>query len=200
MANLKISSINVNGFRNKYKQQIILSRLQQLHFDIVFLQETHVTNIIEAKKFIKLWKGKAMWSFGSNKSRGVGILFNPTLNMTLENTHYDYEGRVIYADIILAGVKLRLINVYAPNIHSERRTFLKNLQAYLITSREIILGGDWNCVENLKLDKSGGALHRGSDGADELIKLKQDFYLKDVFRAKYLKKTTIFISTRTHSY
>ena len=77
MANLKISYINVNGFRNQYKQQIILSRLQQLQFDIVFLQETHVTNIIEAKKFIKLWKGKAIWSFGSNRSRGVGILFNP---------------------------------------------------------------------------------------------------------------------------
>ena len=192
MANLKVSFINVNGFRNQYKQQIILSRLKQLQFDIVFLQETHVINIIEANKFNKLWKGKAIWSFGSNISRGVGILFNPTMNMSIENTHYDYEGHIIYADIILAGVKLRLINVYAPNIPSERLTFLDNLQGYLITSREIILGGEWNCVENLKLDKIGGDLHRGSDDVDAFIKRKQDFYLKDVFRAKYLKKQFSF--------
>ena len=74
MATLKFSSINVNGFRHKYKQGIF-GRLKELNFDIVFWQETHITNFIESKKFSKLWEGKAVWSFGSNLSRGVDILF-----------------------------------------------------------------------------------------------------------------------------
>ena len=188
MAALKLCSINVNGFRDKIKPKIILSRLLELHFDIVFLQETHITNIMESKKFTKLWKGKTIMSFGSNRSRGVGILFSSNLNFKLESFNYDFEGRVICADITLVNTKLRLINVYTPNIPSERRQFIKNLQAYLITSREIILGGDWNCIEDLSLDKMAGDEHRGTDGAKELLQLRNDFYLKDVFRVKYPKQ------------
>ena len=188
MAPLKISSINVNGFRNKYKQHVILTRLKELNFDIVFLQETHITNIVEGKKFVKLWGGRAIWSYGSTRSRGVGILFSPTVNIHIDTYNYDYEGRIICADITLSNTKLRLLNVYAPNIPCERRIFIKNLHAYLITSREIIMGGDWNCVENLSLDKLGGDIYRGNDGANELIQLKQDFFLKDIFRTRYPKR------------
>ena len=35
----------------------------------------------------------------------------------------------------------------------ERNQFINNLQNYLMTSKEIILGGDFNCIENLELDK-----------------------------------------------
>ena len=188
MASLKISSINVNGFRRKLKQNIIISWLKELNFDIVFLQETHITNIVEAKKFIKLWGGKAIWSYGSNTSRGVGIRFSPVINLKIESFNYDFEGRILCADVNLLNTKLRLINIYAPNNARERRQFIKDLQAYLITSREIIMGGDWNCIENLPLDKMGGNMDRGSDGAEELFHLKQDFYLKDSFRVKYSKK------------
>ena len=143
---------------------------------------------MESKKYTKLWKGKTIMSFGSNRSRGVGILFSSTLNFELESFNYDFEGRVICADITLVNTKLRLINVYTPNIPSERRQFIKNLQAYLITSREIIMGGYWNCIEDLSLDKMAGDEHRGFDGAKELLQLRNDFYLKDMFRIKYPKQ------------
>ena len=126
-------------------------------------------------------------SFGSNRSRGVGIMFSRQVNMQLESYNYDHEGRILCADITLANTKLRLINIYAPNSASERRLFIKNLEAYLITSREIIIGGDWNCIENLSLDKIGGNEDRGTYGAKELFQLKTDFHLKDVFRVKHPK-------------
>ena len=69
---LKISSLNVNGLRQKFKQDVIFSRFSNLGFDFVFLQETHVTNIVEASKFSKLWEGKTFWSFGRTKSCGAG--------------------------------------------------------------------------------------------------------------------------------
>ena len=68
---LKISSINVKGYRQKFKRDIIWSRLVQLNFDIVFMQETNVTNLGEAKKFSKDFDGKCYWSFGSTRARGV---------------------------------------------------------------------------------------------------------------------------------
>ena len=107
--------------------------------------------------------------------------------MQFESYNYDHEGRILCADITLANTKLRLINIYAPNIASERRLFIKNLETYLITSREIIIGGDWNCIENLLLDKMGGNEDRGTDGAKELFQLKTDFHLKDVYRVKHPK-------------
>ena len=57
-----------------------------------------------------------------------------------------------------------------------------------MTSKEIILGGDFNCIENLELDKMGGNLERASGGANNLLKLKNDFFLVDAFRKKYPKK------------
>ena len=67
---LKISSLNVNGLRQKFKQDIIFSRFSNLGFDIVFLQETHVTNIAEASKFTKLWEGKKLVFWHNEKLWG----------------------------------------------------------------------------------------------------------------------------------
>ena len=185
---LKISSINVKGYRQKFKRDIIWSRLVQLNFDIVFMQETHVTNLGEAKKFSKDFDGKCYWSFGSTRARGVGIMLSSTLDYKYINNTYDFEGRVACVDIDIGASKLRLINVYCPNNEVDRKEFLSNLQAYLVTSREIILGGDFNFVENPQLDKMGGNLERGTIGHKEIELLKKDFYLVDAFRRKYPKR------------
>ena len=71
---------------------------------------------MEAKKFIKLWGGKAIWSYGSNTSRGVGILFSTVVNLKIESFNYDFEGRLLCVDVNLLNTKLRLINIYAPNL------------------------------------------------------------------------------------
>ena len=91
-------------------------------------------------------------------------------------------------DIDLGDSKLRLVNVYLPNIEAERKVFINGLQGYLMTSREIILGGDFNFVEDLNLDKMGGNLDRGDIGSDNMSVLKRDFYLVDAFRTKYRRK------------
>ena len=67
---LKISSLNVNGLRQKFKQDIIFSRFSNFGFDIVFLQETHVTNIVEASKFSKLCEGKNFALLAQQKAVG----------------------------------------------------------------------------------------------------------------------------------
>ena len=46
---LKISSININGFRSKHKQYIIKQFVKENKVDILFVQETFVDNNYLAK-------------------------------------------------------------------------------------------------------------------------------------------------------
>ena len=42
--------------------------------------------------------------------------------------------------------KIRLVNVYAPATRDKLNSFYTDLEAYLLTNRQLILGGDFNCV------------------------------------------------------
>ena len=57
--------------------------------------------------------------------------------------------------LIWRTVNTVLINVYMHNDAANRKHFINDLEGYLITPREIILGGDFNFVENIELDFVG---------------------------------------------
>ena len=57
-----------------------------------------------------------------------------------------------------------------------------------IGQHTIILGGDFNCVVNNTLDKSGGNVHYGGFGGENLHTICNDFNLVDSFRYKYENK------------
>ena len=84
---------------------------------------------------------------------GLGILLNKNLSFKLVSQARDTDGRLLCLDIDLADRKYRLINVYMHNDAANRKHFINDLEGYLITPREIILGGDFNFVENIELDK-----------------------------------------------
>ena len=183
---LRFVIINVNGFRDRWKREIIFSRLREMSVDIVFLAETHITSKKEANQMVgKFWKGKHFWSFGTNFSRGVGILLAKDLDYKVINHTHDFEGRTVVLDIEMANNKYRLINCYAPNNPTERKHYIEGLDIYLIHNHDPILGGDWNFVENLELDKWGGSLTNGECGKKQMQDLKKDFLLFDAFRHKY---------------
>lgn len=121
---------------------------------------------------------KCCWSLGSSYSRGVGIIFHPTLDVKILNFRHDSSGRIIAANIEYKSQWFRLV-VYCPNEPVERAHFIKGLDAYLRGASNIILGGDFNFVENSKLDKFGGNPIFGSAGYKELSLLKEDFLLQD---------------------
>ena len=147
------------------------------------MQETHVCNIKDVEKWNSEWGGRGFWSFGSYDSRGVGILIHTSLDVSNVIFKHDFEGRVILADVDLNNsCKMRLICIYAPNEGVERKEFIESLQYYLNTPRKVVLGGDFNFVENLSLDKQGGLDFRGNKGAIEMASIKKDFSLKDAFR------------------
>ena len=152
---MTISSLNANGSRQKFKQDIIFTRLNKLGVDIVFLQDTHVANMPEAIKFSKLWEGRKFWSFDT-RSCGVGILINKNLSLKLISEARDTEGTSLCLDVNMVYRKYRLINVYMHNDSVSRKQFINDLDGYLITPREMILSGDFNFVENINFYKMGG--------------------------------------------
>ena len=184
---LAFATLNCRGLRDYRARSTIFQQLKLESLDIVFLQETHVCDLKDAKKFEKNWGGKAFWSFGTAHSSGVGILLNKTLNYKIDSFDFDTKGRLLVLDIQIHNATYRLINLYAPNNHAERKAFIRGLARNMVTKRSVILGGDFNFVENLTLDKRGGSTELGNVGAKEMVSIRNDFHVSDVFRA--LRKT-----------
>ena len=82
----------------------------------------------------------------------MGILIN-SLKFKVANFKFDIFGRIVILDVNINETDFKLINVYMPNNAGERKEFISNLASFLVTKRHKILGGDFNFVENLSLDK-----------------------------------------------
>jgi len=192
---VKIATLNVNGLRDAGKRNRIFTLLKLKDPSIVLLQETHCTSLTMAKQWEKEWGGKCFWSFGTARSKGVALLLNPKLNFNLEHFEYDTNGRLLVVDLKLNDARFRVLNVYAPNKSVERREWLKQLGRWMSGNRNLVIGGDFNFVEDTSIDKVGGNAVYGDSGSDIFAKHKQDFHLFDPFRRKYPAK----VETTWHS-
>ena len=182
---LNIGTLNVRGFRNNNKRCKVFNMLHLEALDVIFLQETHCCNIKEAKMWGCQFNGKAFWSFGSKHSCGVAILLRSHLNFKVLNFDFDCKGRYLVLDVQINGKEFRFINVYAPNNSGERKLFISSLAKFLVCKKNVILGGDFNFVENLNLDKKGGNCKLGDVGSVQMNNLKKNFGLCDPFRTKH---------------
>jgi len=192
MATFKACSLNCTGLKDYSKRSRIFDRLKSLNFDIVFLQDVHVTSLREANKWGNHWGGRYFWSFGGEHSCGVGILLHPKFECIVKSYHHDSEGRFQYVDIQLLQETFRLINVYAPNKDKERKLFLKSLLPYISVNSHVIWAGDFNFVDNLRIDKFGGNPEYGDIGKDIMKYYKHDFGFFDPFRK--LHPTTLEVT------
>ena len=179
---LKIATFNVNGIRDFRKRDLLNHYLLHEKIDVCFIQETHITKLLEVREFLHKWEGRGYFSFGGTRGRGVGILFAKNLQFDIDSYSLDPCGRYIYLDVTIYDQKLRLCNVYAPNDEKLRKEFIKSIASHLGGNRRVILGGDFNFVEDTSLDKRGGHPARGSIGREEMNGLCADFDLADVHR------------------
>ena len=87
----------------------------------------------------------------------------------------DSHGRIVSILIRSNGVEVNLVNIYAPTNLAERKIFFDSLHEFFIPSDAIIIGGDFNCYDNV-LDKFGGniSIHK------EYESLKNDFTLVEI--------------------
>ena len=128
---LKIISLNIRGLNKTSKRRQVFRWLHQQKSDVIFLQETYSSpqtiNLWESE-----WGGKILASHGSTHSRGVMILFKPRLDVTIEKSIYDKNGRYILAEAFVDGSKLNFLNIYSPNDQTQQVKFLGDLSTSVL--------------------------------------------------------------------
>ena len=92
------------------------------------MQETHSTNI-DAHIWKNQWGGShANFAHGESNSKGVAILIQRNNNFTIEQTVADTDGRYLMLKGIFEGIKILLLNIYAPNSETERNKFFLQIK------------------------------------------------------------------------
>lgn len=182
MAPLSVVTLNTRGLNDPVKCQTVFDNLHGGPGDIFLLQECNIPYKDNYTHFQKRWShGESFWS-GDNKNRssGVAVLLKGW-GFNIQRVQHVIAGRVLSIDIEWDNASIRLINVYCPSELSERLETLKALQPLLVCGREVILGGDFNCLVDRKdrLSTSAVNLDASSGSLQNIVK---DFRLSDAFR------------------
>ena len=92
-------------------------------------------------------------------SKDVTILFKPGLDVKVENEHFCNDGRKLIANVKINDINYSIINLYAPAHVTERREFFitaaKWCKENVLYDNNVIVGGDFNTVDNIKDRLSG---------------------------------------------
>ena len=95
-------------------QERVFSLLHERRFQVIFLQEVYSSRSLE-RVWSAEWGGKVVYSHGSKDSSGTLVLFNPSLDVEVENHETDQRGRLIILRAKIDEYRFIFINVYAPN-------------------------------------------------------------------------------------
>ena len=180
MASTYVFSLNVRGLRRKTKRKQVFSFLKREKYDIVCLQETHITDDI-ADEWKNEWRDGFVFCPGTSKSCGQVILLNKSIE---ENFTVVMSTQRILAVAIKIKDKPTLVcNIYAPNENTEKEIFFKELQNKIKDAHydDIVLCGDFNCVMNNDEDIISGEKHN-NNSIKELNNLVASCDLYDIWR------------------
>lgn len=195
--NVKISSLNVNGLSNPVKRSRVLAKIRKDKSQVIFLQETHMSNF-EHNKLRKFGYSNTYYSSCKNsRKRGVVIMISNALNFELIKEKKDDEGRFIIIKGRMENVIVTFVNVYAPP--ESNRSFFKRVFELIITESEGILvcSGDWNTVLDYQLDTTSRSRH-GFPKSKDLNKLIREAGLVDVWRSIHARDREFTHYSATH--
>ena len=186
---LTFLTVNVRGCNSEIKRKKQFAWIRDSGADIIFLQETHTQKNCE-NMWRMQWGHTIAFSHGLNNARGVAILFKKGLAVEIHKCELDHNGRFIFMTVTINKIKLNLLNIYAPNEREEQKEFFTNIR-YLLgivhsTNTPLLVGGDFNCVLNDKIDKFGGRPmdNNAKQVANMITDIIEEFSLKDIWRCK----------------
>ena len=177
---MNICSINSRGF-NSQRENFIFDHAK--NFDLLFIQETLISDPVRISSLRSRWRGPSFWSPASGRHGGVAILVNENFSGKVSTWCRDSDGRVLSLLVEVNGFRINVVNIYAPAVLTERKVFFESLHQFFLPAGEIILGGDFNCYES-QLDKFGGNVSVGEYLAD----FRKSFNLVDVWRRQNPKR------------
>ncbi len=153
MHTLNILSLNVNGLNSAVKRTRVLEYLHRKSISCALIQETHLKQSDVARFQNKYYKLIA-FSCAQNKTKGVLILVNRKLNLTIEHLGSDEKGRFVFIRCKIYNNRLALVSIYGPN--ETDSAFLTQISKTLLEEIDcpLVVGGDFNAVINHAVDKS----------------------------------------------
>lgn len=86
----KVITLNVNGLHNPIKRSKTIAKMKREKQDIIFWQETHLSNI-EHDKLRKMGFKNMYSSFERGNTRGVAILISNRVNFMFSSRITDKE-------------------------------------------------------------------------------------------------------------
>ena len=163
--NIKIMSLNARGLRDVRKRGNLFFWLKEKQFNICLLQETYWTTDLK-NKIQKEWGRNLLLNFGTSHSKGTAILFSDKFDIHVINSHLSEDSRIILVNLKIKEENFSLLNIYAPNNMSDRKSFFFKVQKWIdrfaINEEKIIIGGDFNFTEENKLDRSSNNTSKDS--------------------------------------
>ena len=153
---VSIATINVNGIGELHKRSKVFTSLKNSNFDLYLLQETHLPDLKQGEHWQKQWGCPALWSPGTNRSSGVGLLIKPGSSIEIVNHRSDSDGRVLCSKLRIGGHVFKIINVYAANDHSVRADVFGNLWRYAFRNLDTVMAGEFNCIPDTGTTRNSG--------------------------------------------
>ena len=121
----------------------------------------------------------------------------PVFRAKISRFLFDSDGRVLSALVLLGPLSFNVVNIYAPNIVSERKTFFERLHDFFISNGSRIIAGDFNCINNV-LDRVRSSNTLLPDKKC-LTAFLSDFSLVDVWRKLNPRGVSFTWSNSDHS-
>ncbi|WP_419583966.1 hypothetical protein, partial [Thiolapillus sp.] len=107
--------------KNKNKRHTIFSFFRKRKYDIIGLQECHISTAKEAEQWEMQWGGKLFYSLGTNHSLGHITLVSKSC---MQNTQCIYhDNRIILLETSTNNSKLLIANIYAPQSPTDKIAF-----------------------------------------------------------------------------
>lgn len=194
---LKITSWNVRGLNKLVKLKQVMNRIRQIKAQVVFLQETHLSNE-DTIRVRRRWPGRVFHASYSSQSRGVITLIHTSVPFNLVKVTNDRSGRFLIVECEIASHRINLVNIYGCN--DDNPSFFRNL--FLILAPlpgHFIIGGDFNCTLYPHIDKSAGVDTAHKQSRKEILQSMSDYNLIDVWRSMHPDKAVFSCYSSTHS-
>lgn len=181
---IKLCSYNVRGLGNKSKREHIFAWLKEKQFSVCLLQETHSgdgTHDVWGTE----WGIDSFFSGKKNNSEGIAILVNSNFSYNIKEHKEIIVGRVQALELIINDKELVILNIYGPN--SDDIFCFEMLENYLKENldKTVIIGGDFNTVLNIELDKKNGRIDTHKLCRSKLNKMIDEYELVDIWRSKH---------------
>ncbi len=180
---LRLVSWNVKGVNSAIKSSKILMHLRDLKADVIFYKKL----ICERQTYPALRGHGWVTSFTQNFPRelvGAAIIIHKRVMFELAETIIDSNGRFVMVLGKLQNIPVILASIYAPNWDNDE--FFVNFFSRLpkVDEHHIIIGGDFNLVQDVSLDRSSSKQSTLTKSANVLLNHASQLGLADPWRFK----------------